>query len=158
MKLVVDTNKIVACLLKDGKVRKLFFSPFLELYTHQYAVEEIRNHENELLKKVSKQAYGFILNKAVSKLILIKFSPKDEENLRIAKCIAENFDVDDYPFIALALKLGIPIWTNDKEMIAYSLKSKRYLALDTKAVEELIRGKSLDEIKGDLKKRYLTFE
>ncbi len=33
MKLVVDTNKIIACLFKDGKVRWWFFSEFLELYT-----------------------------------------------------------------------------------------------------------------------------
>ncbi len=32
-----------------------------------------------------------------------------------AKQIAINFDLDDYPFIALALELNAIIWTNNKE-------------------------------------------
>ncbi len=95
MKLVVDTNKIIACLLKDGKVRWLFFSEFLDVHTPYYTMEE--------------------------------------------------FDIDDWPFIALALKLNIPIWTNDKSMIIYGSKSGKYLALDTQAVEDLLK-KSLKKL------------
>jgi len=154
MKFVADTNKIVACLLKDGKVRRLFFSPFLDLYTHLYAIEEIRSYKNEFLKKVSNQAFDFILNKAASKLNFVNFLPEDEECLKTAKSVAKDFN--DYPFIALAIKLGIPVWTNDKQMIIYGLKTKKYIALDTQAVEELVRGESLEKVMEELKKRYLT--
>ena len=41
-------------------------------------------------------------------------------------------------------------------MIIYGLKRGKYLALDTKAVEELVKGKSLKDVLKDLKKRYLT--
>ncbi len=64
--------------LKDGKVRRLFFSPFLDLYTHPYAIEEIRSYKNEFLKKISNQAFDFILNKAASKLNFVSFLPEDE--------------------------------------------------------------------------------
>lgn len=70
--------------------------------------------------------------------------PEDEKCLKTAKSVAKDFD--DYPFIALAMKLGIPIWTNDKQMIIYGLKMRKYIALDTKAVEELVRGKQLEEV------------
>ena len=77
------------------------------------------------------------------------------DKLRDAYEIAKDFDEDDTPFIALALKLGIPIWTNDKKMIIHGLKSGKYLALDTKAVEDLIVGESLERVKEDLRKRVL---
>jgi len=39
-------------------------------------------------------------------------------------------------------------------MIEYGLRTGKYLALDTRAVEDLINGKSLNEVKGDLRRRY----
>ncbi len=72
-----------------------------------------------------------------------------------AKDIAANFDPKDYPFIALALELNAPIWTNDKDMIVYGLKSNTYIAVDTSALEALLKGESIDEIKKQLVKRDL---
>lgn len=68
IKLIVDTNKIIACLLRDGKVRRILFLPFLELYTVQYAFDEIEKHKGELFTKVSKSAFDLILFKAKLKL------------------------------------------------------------------------------------------
>ncbi len=154
MRLIVDTNKIIACLLRDGKVRRLLFLPFLELYTVQYAFEEIEKHKKILLTKVPKSAFDLILFKVKLKLKSVGFSAKDEKYIQIAKEITKNFDYNDFPFVALALKLNIPIWTNDKEMIKYSLISNKFLALDTEALEMLIIGKNLKEIKEYLKKKY----
>lgn len=90
----------------------------------------------------------------------IKLVPKNEyeDKINEAKEIAKSFDHKDYPFIALSLKLNAPIWTGDKEMIKYGLKSGKFLALDTQAVEDLAKGKKLEEVLEDLKKRYLISE
>ena len=50
MKLIVDTNKIVACLLRNGKVRRILFLPFLELCTVHYVFEEIEEHKSEIFE------------------------------------------------------------------------------------------------------------
>ncbi len=155
MKLVVDTNKIIACLLKDGRVRWLFFSEFLELYAPYYTLEEIDEHKHRILKKVSKDSYDFIMSKVKLKLNMAKITEEDAEIVESAKELAEKFDIDDWPFIALALKLNTPIWTNDKDMIVYGLKFGKYLALDTKSVEDLLKGRSLNDVREDLKRRYL---
>ncbi len=83
--------------------------------------------------------------------------PKEfyEDKIQEAYEIAKDFDPKDTPFIALALKLNIPIWTNDKAMIVYGLKSGKYLALDTNAIEDLIKGKSLEEVREGLKRKFL---
>ena len=75
--------------------------------------------------------------------------------IQVVKKVADDFDPDDFPFIALALKLNAPIWTNDKKLIVHGLKSGAYLAMDTHAVEKLIQGKSLEEIRQELNERYL---
>lgn len=72
-----------------------------------------------------------------------------------AKRIASSFDPDDYPFIALALELNAIIWTNDKALISCSLKTNRFLAIDTQSLENLLKGKSIDYIKNELKKKRL---
>ncbi len=120
MKLIVDTNKIIACLLKDGMVRRILFLPSLELYTVRYVFDEIEEYKNELLLKVSKASYELLLLKVKMKTKSIGFSLDDKSLLQIAKEIASKFDIDNYPLIALALKLNIPIWTNDKGMIKHS--------------------------------------
>jgi predicted nucleic acid-binding protein len=94
------------------------------------------------------------LTKAKLKIKTIGFSVDDKRLIQSAKQIAAEFDVDDYPFLALALKLDVPIWTNDKEIIKYGLKTGKYLALDTEALENLLREKSIELIKDDLEKKY----
>lgn len=155
MKLIVDTNKIIACLLRDGRVRNVFFNPRLTLYTHKYAIEEIEKHKGYLVKKTSEKAFKLIFGKAASKIGLVEFSKDDVNILKEAKEISKDFDLDDYPFIALALKFSIPIWTNDGDMIRHGLISKKYTALDTHSLEELLEGRSLENVKENLKKKYL---
>jgi len=154
MNLIVDTNKIVASLLRDGKVRRVLFLPGLELYAPKYSLEEIKKHEDFFISKTSKTSFEFLLSRIRSKINFIIVN--DPEILEQAKSIAKNFDLYDYPFIALSLKLNAPIWTNDKQMIVYGWRTGEYTALDTRAVEELIKGKSIEEILEGLRKRYLT--
>jgi len=52
--------------------------------------------------------------------------------------------------------LKAPIWTNDKKLIEFGLKTGKYLALDIEAVEDLIKGRSLKDVVEDLKKRSLN--
>ncbi|MBO3800420.1 MAG: hypothetical protein FGF52_05140 [Candidatus Brockarchaeota archaeon] len=53
------------------------------------------------------------------------------------------------------MKLKIPIWTNDKEIIKYGLKTGKYLALDTEALEWLLKEKSMELVKDNLRKKYI---
>lgn len=69
--------------------------------------------------------------------------------------IAKEFDEKDTPFIALAIKLKVPIWTQDKALIKSSLTKKTgHVALDTIGVEELLSEKTLNEVLDKLEKRF----
>lgn len=45
-----------------------------------------------------------------------------------AREISRGFDPDDWPVIALALKLGVPIWTNDKKIMEASRSTRKFRA------------------------------
>jgi len=156
VRLVVDTNIIVSALIKSLKIKKLIFSGGLSLYAPAYMFFEIIENYAEFKDKtsLSEDQILYILTQRFPKTIKIipEFYYKDK--LKEAYKIAENFDVKDSPFIALALKLKIPIWTNDKDFIIHALNSERFMALDTIGVEELLDGKSLHEITERLKRKY----
>jgi len=156
MKLIVDTNKILACIIKDGKVRRILFLPDVEFCSPKYALEEIINKRTVISKKASLETFDFLLAKVKEK---ISFNiVTDKEIINRAKELAKNFDYYDFPFIALALKFETPIWTNDKDMIGYSLKSGEFVAIDTEALERLIKGESMNKIKENLRNKYITFK
>ncbi len=158
MKLVIDTSILVGSLIKRGYLlfTILRISRHFELLSPDFLIEELYSKAKKIsnLSKLSKTEVEFAISVLTS---FVKIVPKSEYQDRIdeAKELAKQFDYKDYPFIALALKLNVPIWTNDKPMIVHGLKSGKYLALDTQAVEDLVKGKSLEEIKEGLKRRYL---
>jgi len=69
----------------------------------------------------------------------IRIVPEDEyrDNISKAFSIARNFDEKDTPFIALALKLNIPIWTNDRGILE---NQGKYKAISTKELLEILSG------------------
>ena len=74
-----------------------------------------------------------------------------------AKHIAGRFDLDDWPFIALAMHLQAPLWTGDKAVLEYTARTgyKNYMAIDTEGVELLLRGESLDGVLERMKEKYV---
>lgn len=154
VRVIVDTNVIFRAFSK-GKTRELLLNPNLGLTAPSYVIYEILDKCEKIISSfdLSLEKFHRIL-KGIS--MIVEFVPEFyyADRLEEAYEIAKNFDPKDTPFIALALKLNAPIWTNDKEIIKHGLMSGRYLALDTQAVEDLLKGKSLEEVKEDLKRRY----
>ncbi len=154
VKLAIDTNILFRFFKRGSRVREI--SKFVELYAPSYALYELYEKMDKIVKtlRISEEDY-YKIYFSLGDIINFVSETHYIDKLRDAYEIAKEFDEDDTPFIALALKLGIPIWTNDKKMIIHGLKSGKYLALDTKAVEDLIVGESLERVKEDLRKRVL---
>jgi len=94
--------------------------------------------------------------KSRRKARIIGVGELSRENLRKARRLAESFDINDYPFIAVTLEHNAAIWTNDKEFIRHALISSRYLAFDTPALERLLKGERLDKVLHVMKEKYLV--
>ena len=126
-------------------------------FTLKYAIEEIEKHRNEICRRVGldEESFNYILSSIIlPELRLVEIT--NQHIIEKAKQISMRFDPDDYPFIALALELDAVIWTNDKAIIKCSLITNQFLAVDTQSLEYLLKGKDIDYIKNELKKKYLS--
>ena len=114
MKLVIDANIAFSLLKKDSFTRELAKNNSLNLYSHYFILEELSEHSEELLKKLNLPLDKLErIKEILSRLVNLKekFSP---QQLNMAKRLIS--DSDDAPYLALAIKLNIPIWSNDPHL------------------------------------------
>ena len=153
MRFVIDSNVVFTIIIAGDKSKafRIIKDYDLTFYFPEDGLLEFKKHKDKL-KKYSKE---FELRSFLA-FSLIHVIPSEvyEDKIPEAYDIAKNFDEKDTPFIALALKLNIPIWTNDRKIIEYGLKSGKYLVLDTESIEDLLKGTSINEIKQKLEKKY----
>ena len=116
MRLVVNSDRIIDALIRDSKSREIVFSGKFELVTIDFALSEIREHEEEILRKarLSKSHLKSLLSILFSK-ILVASDLAVETRMNDAIKIMDRIDPDDTPFIALALAIeNEGIWTEDR--------------------------------------------
>lgn len=124
----MDTNIIFSALLKDSAARKIILSDTFDLFVPEFLFTEIKKHEEVILKKSGMEKEKLellllLLQSHISVIPIKKFSDFLEE----AEKEMEKIDIKDAPFIALALKLKIPIWSND----LHFKKQRKVEAFDT---------------------------
>ena len=116
MKIVVDTNMIIAALIKNSVSRKIINHLSAELITINFLDTEIEEHKKELMNKskLNEEQFNLILTKLKEKLIFI-----DDKiiltRIEEAKKIMDNIDKGDSYFIAAALVTNSDIWSDDKD-------------------------------------------
>lgn len=111
MKFIVDANIIFSMAKQDSTTNKLILDKNLELLTPEYALDEIKKYSALIEHK-----YGIDFDTYFKNITTqIKIVPiKDYvDKIEIAK--QKIADQKDIPYIALALKYNLPIWSNDAE-------------------------------------------
>src|SRR3989344_9137592 len=102
MKILVDTNRVIAALLKDSTTRDILCDDHFEFLTPEYTLTEIQEHKKELLKKTK-------LNEAAFEVVLaflfenITIIPQSEYQDLIAVCKNDISDPDDIPHLAACI-------------------------------------------------------
>ena len=151
---VLDTNKIIAAILRPGRVRRNLLSQPCTFITPPRAWEEVEEHITEIARKKGVPAEILARIMADIREETTIEAPPTEPYATVARRLAGDFDPDDWPFIALALQHGAPIWTNDQEIIKHSLHRGIYKAVDTTGLEMLLQGKPWGQIIEYLKRKY----
>jgi predicted nucleic acid-binding protein len=118
LRLVVDTNILIAAMLKDSTARKILLSTPIDFYVPEFAFEEIEEHILELSKKnklpvgTNREVLGIIRRHLhiVKKEDIEKVYPEAEE-------IMKDIDVDDSACLAAALSMECDgIWSHDQHL------------------------------------------
>ncbi len=129
MKILVDTNRIIAALVKAGTTRDILFDENFEFVTPDFTISEIREHEDELLKKtkLTKQEFEILLALIFEYVTIIPFS--EYENF-IDECKNDISDPDDIPFLAACLASNAyGIWAHDPHFLEQH-KAKVFTNID----------------------------
>lgn len=124
MELVVDANIVISALISSsGETRHLLFHEEIHLFAPEYLLKEIGKHKKEILHK--SKLTDIDLEKALDLVCLrIEFVPFSKFEKYIPRAKEISPDPDDIEYVALALKLNHPLWSNDKR-----LKQQKYVKI-----------------------------
>ncbi|MBI5393507.1 hypothetical protein HZA96_06585 [Candidatus Woesearchaeota archaeon] len=118
MRLIIDSNIIIAALLRDSTIRHLILYSDLELITGEFLEVEISKYKEYIQQKanINETEFFIIFEKIKDKLILIKdelVTKRIDEAITIMKSI----DNANAPVLALALSIeNNGIWSDDKHL------------------------------------------
>ncbi|NMC05830.1 MAG: hypothetical protein GYA24_11490 [Candidatus Lokiarchaeota archaeon] len=136
MKLVVDTNRIIAALLKDSANRKVLFSVKFDFFTPQETLSEIRKYKDYIIKKakIGEDDFDKLFDQIVLKIHIVDLEtmrPKLEE----AESVMKSIDIKDKWFLAVGMALELDgIWTEDNHFFRQQVLKP----FTTKALLDLI--------------------
>ena len=115
MRLIVNTNRIIAALIKDSASRKIIIHSNAELLTIGFLNKEIQKYNGTLLKKSSLNKIELdILFKKLMEKVLILDDRLINTKIKEARRIMDKIDPNDTPFIAAALAAKADIWSDDE--------------------------------------------
>jgi len=113
MQLVVDSNVLFTYFWKKSFARNNLMS--YDLYSPVYALEEINKHKIEIIRKTQISLKEF-KDLRMQLAIAIEFIPVSEYKTFLNKALRISPDTKDVDFFALALRLKLPIWSNDRQL------------------------------------------
>ena len=116
MKIIVDTNRIIAALIKDSVSRKILLSGKFEFLTIGVTKSEIEKYKQEIMEKaqITEEGFDQIFSLLYSRIFVVD-DVVIESKMEEAKLVMDKVDPNDTPFIALALSVeNDGIWSHDK--------------------------------------------
>jgi len=133
MKLVVDANVFISALI-GGKAAKLLFNPNFNLLTTERTTWEVKKYLPQLASYSEKGPTQLLY---LFELIPVRAcqSKEYETFLPTAQLLIGDRDTFDVDILALTLKKGVPLWSNDSDFEQVD----KITLLKTEDVIELVR-------------------
>jgi predicted nucleic acid-binding protein len=117
MKMIIDSNRIISALIKDGLTREIIISNKFQFYTLNYVLDEIMKHKEYIIKKakLNENQIDCLFNLIMENITIVS-DKRIKIHINKAINIMKNIDIDDSPILACALAIeNDGIWTEDKD-------------------------------------------
>ena len=138
MRLVVDANILLAAFLKDATTRELLLEDTLELFAPEHLLSEIRRLlKNPRIRRRLRLSDEDLYELTSGILSRIDFIPENVFLTSIKQALSLVAHDEDSPYVALALALDIPVWSNDYEL--KNLSSSKIKVLTTAELIGLLK-------------------
>ena len=117
IRVVIDTNILISALIKDDSVTaRIIKSGIFEIYYPEDGMFELEKYRDYIIKKrkkaLQRKSFDYALSFLLESVNVVP-SLLYEDKIREAYEVMRDIDEKDTPFLALALKLQCPIWSND---------------------------------------------
>jgi predicted nucleic acid-binding protein len=111
--LVVDANPMISALL-GGAAREVIFSGNFTLYSPQHTLFEVEKFIPLMAKKLGRPELDLLREFELLPIIACQRGDYDSR-LAEADALISQRDPKDVQILALTLKLGCPLWTEDRD-------------------------------------------
>ncbi len=114
---VIDANIVASALLKDSKTRELMLAFSFQLFAPDFISVELEKYSGDFAAKLgtTKEEVKELLEELFKTAKIVQV-PRTEYESFLPSGINASPDLKDAPYFALALKFGLPIWSNDKKL------------------------------------------
>ena len=130
--MIIDNNILFSLMKPDSKNSSLF--SILEVYfiAPSFILQEFNKYYEDCQKKsgLSKELFENRKKEILKNIRLFEFK---EFRSFLNRAMKNTPDQDDAPYFALALKLNLPIWSNDSDL----KKQDKVKIFDTKEIIDL---------------------
>lgn len=113
MKIVIDSNRVIAAMIKESTTREIIFDKTFEFIAPDYLISEVTKHQEHIIKSigVSKREFEILIALIFEYITVI---PESEYKEFIDKLKDEIKDVKDLPYLAACLTTkAYGVWTHD---------------------------------------------
>ncbi|MBI2147899.1 PIN domain-containing protein [Candidatus Woesearchaeota archaeon] len=114
MRILVDTNRIIAAFLKSGTTRDILFDSYFDFFTPDYSITELNNHKEEIKKRsgITDEEFDLVLAVLFERITIMPHSEYSEAMNRYKHDISDPADI---PHLAAAIVSNAEgIWTHDQ--------------------------------------------
>lgn len=140
MRIVVDANVFVAAFMKNALTRELLLDERLELATPEYGIIETKNIlgrpkilSRMRLDREEFEALWSVLTASVEVIARAEYQRFIKDARRLID------DPKDIPYLACAMQLGSPIWSNDPDFQTPKVKFRAEILTTGELIERLQR-------------------
>jgi len=130
-KLAADANVILSAVAGKAALR-VFLKEDIEIITTQFNINEVKEYLSVMARKYD---LAEEILESQLKLLPLKIYSQDHYKSSLPKASKIMFgrDMDDIELLALAMKLKVPVWSNDRDFTA----SKVQVYTTAKLLKEL---------------------
>ncbi len=115
MNLVIDANILFAALIKNNITRFLLFREDINLYAPEFIFVEVNKYLKDIAAKSGKTTEEVLqVLEVLMRRVTLILESEIISYINYAGKISP--DIKDVPYLALALKLNCPLWSNDSKL------------------------------------------
>ena|SRR3989344_7919529 len=116
MKIVIDSNRVLAAMIKESTTRELLFDHFFEFIAPDFILTEVQKYKQRILdaSKISENDFALLVTLIFEHITIIP----QEEYQSYLSIEHEIHDTKDFPYIAVCLALQAEgIWSHDPDFL-----------------------------------------